>query len=61
MRKHLTRAVLAVLLVPTLLIAIGGCRTNAETGALIGAGVGAAGGYMIGNETDKEEDREHHH
>jgi hypothetical protein len=62
MRKHLMRAVLAALCVPTLLVALGGCRTNAQTGALIGGAAGAAGGYMIGNETDKEEheDRYHH-
>jgi branched-subunit amino acid transport protein len=61
MRKHVTWAVFTALLVPTLLMALGGCRTNAQTGALIGGAAGAAGGYMIGNETDKEEHEEHHH
>jgi len=60
MRKHVRTALFVALLVPTLLFALGGCRTNAQTGALIGAGVGAAGGYMIGNETDKEQ-HDHHH
>ena len=32
---------------------LGGCRTRAQTGALIGSAAGAAGGYMIGNEMDK--------
>lgn len=39
---------------------LGGCRSNAETGALIGAGAGALGGYVIGNEMDKGSDHHHH-
>ena len=54
MRKHVRVAVFAALIVPTLLLVLGGCRTNAQTGALIGAGAGAAGGYIIGNEMDKD-------
>jgi hypothetical protein len=43
---------LVLVAVPALVL-LGGCRNNAQTGALIGAAAGAAGGYMIGNETDK--------
>jgi hypothetical protein len=42
-----------VLVAVSALFILGGCRNNAQTGALIGAAAGAAGGYMIGNETDK--------
>ena len=48
--KRIARALLVI--VPAMLL-VGGCRNNAQTGALIGAAAGAAGGYMIGNETDK--------
>ncbi len=53
MKKSIRIAAFAALLVPALL-ALGGCRTDAETGALIGAGAGALGGYVIGNEMDKK-------
>ncbi len=49
--------VLAAMFLAAAIVVLGGCRTNAQTGALIGAAAGAAGGYMIGNETDKD----HHH
>jgi Glycine zipper len=39
---------------------VAGCATKAQTGALIGAGAGAAGGYIIGNEMDKSDQRNHH-
>jgi hypothetical protein len=57
MRKHVRVAVFAVVLVPTLLLTLGGCESDAQTGALIGAGAGAAGGYIIGNEMDKDDHR----
>ena len=50
--KAVRLAVFALVLVP-MLVALGGCRTRAQTGALIGSAAGAAGGYMIGNEMDK--------
>jgi uncharacterized protein YcfJ len=63
MRNLKRRAVLSVVLTalagPLLLLMLGGCQSNAETGALIGAGAGAAGGYIIGNEMDKEDNRHH--
>jgi hypothetical protein len=34
-------------------LTLAGCRSRAETGALVGAGAGALGGYVIGNEMDK--------
>lgn len=52
MAKSIRVAVLVLLLAPAL-FAITGCRTNAQSGALIGAGAGALGGYVIGNESDK--------
>ncbi len=52
MTKWIRLAVLAVFVAPALL-ALGGCKTDAQTGALIGAGAGAVGGYVIGNEMDK--------
>jgi len=52
MSKILRIALAAALLGPTL-FALGGCRSRAETGALVGAGAGALGGYVIGNEMDK--------
>ena len=52
MSKSIRIAVLAILLAPALL-AVGGCKNNAQNGALIGAGAGALGGYIIGNESDK--------
>jgi hypothetical protein len=58
MRRMIRLAVLAALLAPTTFLA--GCRSNAETGALIGAGAGALGGYAIGNEMDKSRDHHHH-
>jgi hypothetical protein len=64
MRNFLrTAAVRAVLVLATapLLLTLGGCATDAQTGALIGAGAGAAGGYIIGNEMDKQDDHHHHH
>lgn len=51
--------VLLVIAVPLVLL-LGGCRTSAQSGALLGAAAGAAGGYMIGNEMDKG-DHGHHH
>lgn len=53
MKKTVRLAVLAVSLAP-MLLALGGCKTSAENGALIGAGAGALGGYVIGNEMDKK-------
>jgi len=53
MTKSIRLAVLAVVLAPALL-ALGGCRNDAQNGALIGAGAGALGGYIIGNEMDKK-------
>jgi hypothetical protein len=53
MTRKLRRLAGALLLVAAPLVLCGGCRSNAQTGALIGAAAGAAGGYMIGNETDK--------
>jgi len=52
MSKSIRIAVLAIVLAPALL-ALGGCKNNAQNGALIGAGAGALGGYIIGNESDK--------
>ena len=52
MSKSIRIAVLALVLAPALL-ALGGCKNNAQNGALIGAGAGALGGYIIGNESDK--------
>ena len=52
MSKSIRIAVLAILLAPALL-AVGGCKNNAQNGALIGAGAGALGGYINGNESDK--------
>lgn len=49
---HQILKALLLVAVPALFL-LGGCRNNAQTGALIGAAAGAAGGYMIGNETDK--------
>lgn len=43
------------------LFVLGGCRSDAATGALIGAGAGAAGGYIIGNEMDKDRHDSHGH
>jgi hypothetical protein len=53
MTRNIRRLAGALLLVVAPLILLGGCRSNAQTGALIGAAAGAAGGYMIGNESDK--------
>lgn len=53
MSQSIRLAVLVLVLAPALL-ALGGCSTDAQTGALIGAGAGAAGGYIIGNEMDKQ-------
>lgn len=53
MLRKLSYVLLAISAVPALL-ALGGCRTSAENGALIGAGAGALGGYVIGNEMDKK-------
>lgn len=44
---------IALLVLAPALLLLGGCRTNAQNGALIGAGAGALGGYLIGNEADK--------
>ena len=52
MNRTMRIAVLAVFLAATI-VAAGGCRNNAQNGALIGAGAGALGGYIIGNESDK--------
>jgi len=52
MMKTLRFALLALVLGPALMT-LGGCRSRAQTGALIGAGAGALGGYVIGNEMDK--------
>jgi hypothetical protein len=51
--SKMLRIVLAVALIGPAFLALGGCRSQAETGALIGAGAGALGGYVIGNEMDK--------
>lgn len=50
--KTLRLALILVAFAP-MLILLGGCKSRAQTGALIGAGAGAAGGYIIGNEMDK--------
>jgi hypothetical protein len=52
MKKSIRIALLAIVVAPAIL-ALGACRTNAQSGALIGAGAGALGGYVIGNEMDK--------
>ena len=52
MKKSIRIAVLVALIAPAIL-AVGGCKNNAQNGALIGAGAGALGGYIIGNEVDK--------
>ncbi len=52
MKKSIRILTLAFLVAPALL-ALGGCKNNAQNGALIGAGAGALGGYVIGNEMDK--------
>jgi hypothetical protein len=52
MTKSIRIALFALVLAP-LALALGACRTRAQTGSLIGAGAGALGGYMIGNEMDK--------
>lgn len=52
MQKSIRLAVLVAVLAP-MVLALGGCRTSAQNGALIGAGAGALGGYVIGNERDK--------
>jgi hypothetical protein len=57
MKRLLTIA----MLLATPLFVLGGCRSDAATGALIGAGAGAAGGYIIGNEMDKDDYDDHHH
>jgi len=44
---------IALLVVAPVVLMLGGCRNNAQNGALIGAGAGALGGYIIGNESDK--------
>tara|TARA_Y100000310_G_scaffold342991_1_gene448618 strand:+ start:1263 stop:1475 length:213 start_codon:yes stop_codon:yes gene_type:complete len=46
-------------LLSVFLIPVGGCATDAQTGALIGAGAGGLLGYVIGNERDKS--RHYHH
>ena len=53
MKKIFRFAVIVAAFTP--LVLLGGCRTRAQTGALIGTAAGAAGGYMIGNEMDKGE------
>jgi hypothetical protein len=53
MKNSIRIAAFAALLVPALL-AVSGCKSDAQTGALIGAGAGAVGGYVIGNEMDKK-------
>jgi hypothetical protein len=53
MKDSIRLAAFAALLVPALLT-LGGCKSDAQTGALIGAGAGAVGGYVIGNEMDKK-------
>ena len=53
MKKSHRYAFLALVLAPAVL-ALAGCSSDAQTGALIGAGAGAAGGYIIGNEMDKD-------
>ena len=53
MKRTLRLALIAVSLAP-MFLALVGCKTNAENGALIGAGAGALGGYVIGNEMDKK-------
>lgn len=52
MNKTLRLAVLFAAFAP-LVLALGGCRNRAQTGALVGAGAGALGGYIVGNEMDK--------
>lgn len=52
MKRTIRLAMLLALLAP-MTLAIAGCRTRAQNGALIGAAAGAAGGYLIGNEMDK--------
>jgi hypothetical protein len=60
MTQNLRRVpMLAALTLVAALFVLGGCRSNAQTGALIGAAAGAAGGYMIGNETDKDDHHGH--
>jgi len=50
MRNTIKRAVtIAMLVVAPVVLMLGGCRNNAQNGALIGAGAGALGGYIIGN------------
>ena len=53
MIKSIRILALALFVLPAFL-ALGGCKSDAQTGALIGAGAGALGGYVIGNEMDKE-------
>ena len=52
MFRRLSYALIVIGAVPAFL-ALGGCRNNAQNGALIGAGAGALGGYVIGSELDK--------
>jgi uncharacterized protein YcfJ len=58
MRKSIRNTVLGVVVAALALLSLGGCESNAQTGALVGAAAGAAGGYIIGNEMDK---KDHHH
>jgi hypothetical protein len=53
MTRNIRRLAGALLLILAPLALLGGCRNNAQNGALIGAGAGALGGYIIGNEADK--------
>ncbi|MGD8786974.1 MAG: glycine zipper domain-containing protein [Phycisphaerales bacterium] len=44
--------VLMVISVSLGLVLVGGCESDAQTGALIGAGVGAVAGQAIGGDTE---------
>ena len=57
---RMLKLVLVLSMVAGIVPALGGCRSNAETGSLIGAGAGALGGYIIGNEMDKDDGYDHH-
>jgi len=52
--KHSIRFAAVAALLALALLALGGCKSDAQTGALIGAGAGALNGYVIGNEMDKD-------
>ena len=51
----MAKNVITILLVIALglsLVVVGGCESDAQTGALIGAGVGAIAGQAIGGDTE---------